>query len=292
VRTAARELRAAHPRLDLLINNAGVMHVARRTTADGFEMHIGANHLGHFALTGLLLDRLLDVPGSRVVTVGSADHRRASLALDDLNWTVRPYDRTGAYGQFELANLMFTYELQRRLAGRGATVAVAAHPGGADTQGSRGAAESFAPWARVAFDLIVRPLLIQSSERGAWPTLRAATDPAAEGGQYYHPDGFLESKGHPTVVRSSRLSHDQEAQRRLWSLSYGGAAASRTGRRSGSGAGGAAAPDLAGTEGPCRQDSPLPRLLVEGRRRRPAARASQAGTRARKSRTCAVIVSR
>lgn len=185
------------------------------------ELHFGTNHLGHFALTGLLLDRMLDVPGSRVVTVSSANHRRGGpLALDDLHWTARDYNRTTAYAHSKLANLMFTYELQRRLAARGSgTLATAAHPGGADTQGSRDTVEGFQPWARVAFRLIVQPLLIQSAERGAWPTLRAATDPAAEGGQYYGPGGFMESKGSPVVVRSSKPSHDREAQRRLWTLS-------------------------------------------------------------------------
>ncbi|WP_372463496.1 hypothetical protein [Streptomyces spinosus] len=126
------------------------------------------NHLGHFALTGLLLDRMLDVLGSRVVTVSSADHRRSGpLALNDLNWPAREYDRTLAYGHSKLANLMFTYELQRRLPARHGTIAVAAHPGGADTQGSHGAVETFKPCARIAFTAIVRPLLIQSSGEGS-----------------------------------------------------------------------------------------------------------------------------
>ncbi|GHH82771.1 short-chain dehydrogenase [Streptomyces sulfonofaciens] len=221
VRAAAEELRAAHPRVDLLVNNAGVMRADRQTTADGFELHFGTNHLGHFALTGLLLEGMLDLPGSRVVTVSSADHRRGGpLDLDDVHGRAREYDRTVAYARSKLANLMFTYELQRRLTARnGSTVAVAAHPGGADTEGSREAVENFRPWARVAFRLIVRPLLVQPSERGAWPTLRAATDPQARGGEYYGPGGFLESKGFPTVVRSSGPSHDPEAQHRLWALS-------------------------------------------------------------------------
>lgn len=116
IRSAAADLRAAHPRIDLLINNAGVMYTPRQLTADGFELQFGTNHLGHFALTGLLLDRLLPVPGSRVVTVSSVGHRiRAALHFDDLQWE-RSYSRVGAYGQSKLANLLFTYELQRRLA--------------------------------------------------------------------------------------------------------------------------------------------------------------------------------
>ena len=119
VRAAAAELRARHPRIDLLINNAGVMYTPRQTTRDGFELQFGTNHLGHFALTGLLLDLLLPVPGSRVVTVSSLGHRiRARIHFDDLQWE-RSYDRVAAYGQSKLANLMFTYELQRRLTAHG-----------------------------------------------------------------------------------------------------------------------------------------------------------------------------
>ncbi|WP_414171369.1 oxidoreductase [Clavibacter tessellarius] len=134
VRSTASDLRAEHERIDLLINNAGVMHTPKKTTADGFELQFGTNHLGHFALTGLLLDRLLPVAGSRVVTVSSIGHRmQAAIHFDDLQWD-RSYSRTGAYGQSKLANLMFTYELQRRLATHGTTVAVAAHPGLSDTE--------------------------------------------------------------------------------------------------------------------------------------------------------------
>ncbi len=137
IRSAAADLRAAHPRIDLLINNAGVMYTPKQTTADGFELQFGTNHLGHFALTGLLLDRLLPVPGSRVVTVSSVGHRiRAAIHFDDLQWE-RSYSRVAAYGQSKLANLMFTYELQRRLAPLGTTVAVAAHPGVSNTELAR-----------------------------------------------------------------------------------------------------------------------------------------------------------
>jgi NAD(P)-dependent dehydrogenase (short-subunit alcohol dehydrogenase family) len=220
VRAAASDLRDAYPRIDLLINNAGVVRVDQQSTTDGFEQHFGTNHLGHFALTGLLLDRMLDVPRSRVVTVSSADHRRGGpIPLDDVHWKARNYNRTTAYAHSKLANLMFTYELQRLLAGRGGPLALAAHPGGSDTEGSRETVAAFGPVARVAFALLVRPLLIQSSERGAWPVLRAATDPDAEGAEYYGPSGFMESKGHPQIVRSSQNSHNRDAQRRLWALS-------------------------------------------------------------------------
>ena len=214
VRSAAADLRATHPRLDLLVNNAGVMYTPRRTTADGFELQFGTNHLGHFALTGLLLDRLLPVPGSRVVTVSSVGHRiRAAIHFDDLQWE-RSYSRVGAYGQAKLANLMFTYELQRRLAPLGTTVAVAAHPGVSDTELIRNSPAAL----RVPLGWLA-PLLTQDAAMGALPTLRAATDPAVLGGQYYGPGGRGEVRGHPRVVTSSPDSLDQGAQQRLWTAS-------------------------------------------------------------------------
>jgi NAD(P)-dependent dehydrogenase (short-subunit alcohol dehydrogenase family) len=215
IREAADELKAARQRIDLLINNAGVMYTDKDTTKDGFELQFGTNHLGHFAFTGLLLDRLLPVEGSRVVTVSSVGHRiLAKIHFDDLQWE-RSYNRVRAYGQSKLANLMFTYELQRRLAQKGApTVALAAHPGGSDTELTR----HIPGLLRPAVD-VVWPLLSQSAEMGALPTLRAATDPAARGGQYYGPDGIGEQRGHPKVVQSSKQSHDDAEQRRLWEVS-------------------------------------------------------------------------
>ncbi|MFD5578392.1 SDR family NAD(P)-dependent oxidoreductase [Streptomyces pseudogriseolus] len=214
IRAAAADLRALHPRIDLLINNAGVMYPPKRTTADGFALQFGTNHLGHFALTGLLLDRLLDVPGSRVVTVSSVGHRiRAAIHFDDLQWE-RSYSRVGAYGQSKLANLMFTYELQRRLARHGATVAVAAHPGVSNTELLRNSPAAF----RLPITWLA-PLITQNATMGALPTLRAATGPDVRGGQYYGPSGFQEVRGHPTLVRSSRDSHDRAVQQRLWTVS-------------------------------------------------------------------------
>ncbi|WP_326682898.1 SDR family NAD(P)-dependent oxidoreductase [Streptomyces sp. NBC_01237] len=214
IRSAAADLRTAHPRIDLLINNAGVMYTPKQTTVDGFELQFGTNHLGHFALTGLLLDRLLPVPGSRVVTVSSIGHRiRAAIHFDDLQWE-RSYGRAAAYGQAKLANLMFTYELQRRLAPHGTTVAVAAHPGVSNTELTR-----YTPAAlRVPLTWLA-PLLTQKAEMGALPTLRAATDPAVTGGQYYGPGGRREMRGYPKLVTSSPDSHDRAAQQRLWTVS-------------------------------------------------------------------------
>jgi NAD(P)-dependent dehydrogenase (short-subunit alcohol dehydrogenase family) len=171
VRGAADELRSKYDSIDLLINNAGVMYTPKSTTTDGFELQFGTNHLGHFALTGLLLDRLLREPGSRVVSVSSVGHRiRAAIHFDDLQWE-RRYSRVGAYGQSKLANLLFTYELQRRLAPRGTTIAAAAHPGGSDTELMR----NLPAWGRLA-TAAVAPLF-QGADMGALPTLRAATDP-------------------------------------------------------------------------------------------------------------------
>ena len=215
VRTAADELRAAYPRIDLLINNAGVMYPPKQTTADGFELQFGTNHLGHFALTGLLLDHLLQVEGSRVVTVASIAHNiQAGIHFDDLQWE-RSYNRVAAYGQSKLANLMFTYELQRRLAAtQTPTVAVAAHPGISNTELMRHIPGSGLPGFSALAGLVTN-----SPAVGALATLRAATDPEVRGGQYYGPSGFRELVGHPVLVQSNRQSHDTDVQQRLWSVS-------------------------------------------------------------------------
>ncbi|MEV4571401.1 SDR family NAD(P)-dependent oxidoreductase [Nonomuraea sp. NPDC049419] len=214
VRTAAAALRSRLGHIDLLINNAGVMYTPRRTTRDGFELQFGTNHLGHFALTGLLLDLMLPVPGSRVVTVSSTGHRiRAAIHFDDLQWE-RSYSRVGAYGQSKLANLLFTYELQRRLAPHGTTVAVAAHPGASSTELARNTPALLRP----VIDGLA-PLVLQSPAMGALPTLRAATDPAVLGGQYYGPGGRNQIMGHPRLVTSSPQSYDMPLQQRLWAVS-------------------------------------------------------------------------
>ncbi|BAX90820.1 SDR family NAD(P)-dependent oxidoreductase [Mycobacterium shigaense] len=214
VRAAAEQLRSNYDRIDLLINNAGVMYTPKLTTKDGFELQFGTNHLGHFALTGLLLDRLLPVAGSRVVTISSIGHRiLADIHFDDLQWE-RRYNRVAAYGQAKLANLLFTYELQRRLAPHGTTIAVAAHPGGSNTELGRYTPATFRPFVDVFFNVIA-----QDAAAGALPQLRAATDPGVLGGQYYGPDGLGETRGYPKVVSSSAKSHDAERQRRLWAVS-------------------------------------------------------------------------
>jgi NAD(P)-dependent dehydrogenase (short-subunit alcohol dehydrogenase family) len=210
VRAAAEQLRADHDHIDLLINNAGVMYTPKSTTKDGFELQFGTNHLGHFAFTGLLLDRLLPVAGSRVVTVSSIGHRiLADIHFDDLQWE-HSYNRVAAYGQAKLANLLFTYELQRQLASHGTTIAAAAHPGGSSTELARDLPRLLGR----GFELVS-----QDAAMGALPTLRAATDAAVTGGQYYGPDGFGGMRGYPKVVSSNKKSHDVDLQRRLWSVS-------------------------------------------------------------------------
>jgi NAD(P)-dependent dehydrogenase (short-subunit alcohol dehydrogenase family) len=211
VRRAAEQLCGAYDRLDLLVNNAGLMFPPYARTEDGFELQFGTNHLGHFALTGLVLDRLLAAPGSRVVTVSSTGHRAGAIDFDDLQFERRRYLRLTAYGQSKLANLLFTYELQRRLeAARAATIALAAHPGAASTRLTR-----FLPgWMRTLGNGFG-----QDARMGALPTLRAAVDPAARGGEYYGPGGWMEMRGFPRRVESSGRSHDAGAQRRLWERS-------------------------------------------------------------------------
>jgi NAD(P)-dependent dehydrogenase (short-subunit alcohol dehydrogenase family) len=215
VREAAAEIRAAQPRLDLLINNAGVMQVPDERTADGFELTLATNHLGHFALTGLLLERLLQTAGSRVVTVSSNAHRRGAMNFDDLP-SERGYHPSAAYARSKLANLLFTYELNRRLARAGSgTIGLAAHPGNVRT----GLWRTSSALERALISSRLRLLnfwLVQSPERGALPILRAATDPTARGGEYYGPGGPFEFTGDPTRVESSPRSHDLAVQRQLW----------------------------------------------------------------------------
>jgi NAD(P)-dependent dehydrogenase (short-subunit alcohol dehydrogenase family) len=214
VRAAAGQILATCQKVDLLINNAGVMWPAYGTTADGFELQFGTNHLGHFALTGLLLEAMVAVPGSRVVTVSSTGHRVGRIRFTDLQ-SERHYGRMAAYAQSKLANLMFTYELQRRLAAAGApTAALAAHPGVAFTELTR-----HLPGVLQAAYPAVGGLFTQSAAMGALPTLRAATDPAAAGGEYYGPAGLAQAKGYPVRVSSTARSRDRAAQERLWAES-------------------------------------------------------------------------
>lgn len=197
--------------IDVLINNAGVMRTPERRTVDGFELQVGTNHLGHFAMTNLLLPQLTD----RVVTVSSNAHRGGSISLDDLNWQRRRYQRWGAYQQSKLANLLFTLELERRLTAANSPVrALAAHPGYAATnlqfRSERGLED------RVMG--LSNRLFAQSDEAGAWPTLFAASQDLPGGG-YVGPDGLAEQRGHPTLVGRTSAASDVEMAKRLWALS-------------------------------------------------------------------------
>ena len=214
VRAAADRLRADHERIDLLVNNAGVMYTPRSETKDGFELQFGTNHLGHFALTGLLLERMRTVAGSRIVAVSSVGHRiRSAIDFDDLEFR-NNYDRVSAYGRSKLANLLFTYELERRLRQAGASPsALAAHPGVAATELVRNSPKMLQWLTEATTPLLNSPLT------GALASLRAATDPSAVGGEYYGPRGIGELVGYPVRVRSSARSHDENLQRRLWEVS-------------------------------------------------------------------------
>ena len=219
IRRCADEILRAYPRIDVLMNNAGVMALPHRQTADGFEMQFGTNHLGHFALTGLLLERLRATPGGRVVTVSSGAHRMGKIRFDDPHWR-SGYSKWPAYGQSKLANLLFAYELQRRLAAAGAdTISVAAHPGYAATNLQAAGPRMLGSSRLERLMEVANSLFAQSAAMGALPQIHAAVAPGVHGGQYIGPDGFGELWGHPRVVTSSRRSQDVEAARRLWALS-------------------------------------------------------------------------
>ena len=208
VRAFAAELEGP---VDVLINNAGVMALPERRTKDGFEMQLGTNHLGHFALTGLLLDKITD----RVVTVASGAHRTGRIDANDLNWETRHYQRWAAYAQSKLANLLFTFELQRRLEKAGSSVrALAAHPGytSTDLQSHTGTYQDRIMW-------LGNLLVGQSAEMGALPTLYAATVADAPGGSYWGPDKFFNMRGYPVPSGSTAASKDEAVAATLWELS-------------------------------------------------------------------------
>jgi NAD(P)-dependent dehydrogenase (short-subunit alcohol dehydrogenase family) len=202
--------------LDALVNNAGVMATPARMTADGFELQLATNYLGHFALTGRLLDRLLASAAPRVVSLGSVMHRIGTIAFDDLQ-RERSYHPWSAYGQSKLANLLFAYELQRRADAAGVPLlSVAAHPGYTATNLQTAGATLNGPSLQSRIAALVSPLIGQSAEMGALPSLYAATVPELHGGSYVGPGGPLELRGHPRLVNSNAASKDVETGRRLW----------------------------------------------------------------------------
>ncbi|MFI5352786.1 MAG: oxidoreductase [Candidatus Binatales bacterium] len=219
VRSFADAFKARNRMLHVLCNNAGVMAIPYSRTADGFEMQFGTNHLGHFALTGLLLDRLLAADGARVVTVSSGAHKMGQIHFDDLKLE-HGYGKWRAYGQSKLANLLFAYELQRRIEAAGAKlISVACHPGYAATNlQAMGPRMSGSAMMETLMGLSNR-LFAQSAAMGALPTLYAATAPELRGGEYIGPDGLGEMWGHPAKVDSNAASHDTASAARLWQIS-------------------------------------------------------------------------
>jgi NAD(P)-dependent dehydrogenase (short-subunit alcohol dehydrogenase family) len=219
VRKAANDVLARHPRIDLLINNAGVMAIPQRTTADGFETQFGTNHLGHFALTGLLIDRLMEADGSRVVTVSSGAHRAGRMNFDDLHGA-RRYRKWRAYGQSKLSNLLFTRELQRRLAAKtSSTIAVAAHPGYAATHLQAVGPEMAGARLRARGMALANRIFSQTDEMGVLGQLYAATSPDAIAGEYYGPDRFFGMQGYPTKASTTKAARNDADARRLWEVS-------------------------------------------------------------------------
>ena len=212
-----KTFKSNYDKLDILLNNAGIMMVPYGTTEDGFEKQFGINHLGHFGLTGLMIDYLLKTPGSRVVNVSSNAHYTGEVNFSDLMYeNGEKYNPQKAYSRSKLANLLFTYELQRRLDARNAEViAIAAHPGISNTSL---ADHFFQRW----FLKPIRPLMgvfFQSAAMGALPSIRAAVDSSVIGGQYFGPDGSGERSGFPVVVKSNPASHNLDDARKLWEIS-------------------------------------------------------------------------
>ena len=215
----ARSYNAHHDRLDILVNNAGIMAIPYRQTADGFEMQFGTNHLGHFALTGLLLEPILATEGARVVTVSSMLHRAGKINLDDLQGQ-QGYNKRAAYSQSKLANLLFAYELQRKLArAQQSAISVGAHPGYSATNLQHVGPNMEDSAVQRAMMSMSNTLFAQSSEMGALPTLYAATAPDVNGCDYIGPGGFMNMRGYPVKEVSSAASYDEAAARRLWDLS-------------------------------------------------------------------------
>jgi NAD(P)-dependent dehydrogenase (short-subunit alcohol dehydrogenase family) len=215
---SVREFAAAHPHpLDLLVNNAGIMMTPKGTTADGFETQFGTNHLGHFALTGLLLGALRKADAARVVTVSSIEHYPGRIRFEDIHSERLPYGPRKAYRQSKAANVLFGLELERRLSAAGASViSVLAHPGYSDTNLQTTGPTGPAKWA---MQFVGNKLIAQSAEMGALPQLYAATAPDVHGADFIGPDGMRALRGHPTRVIPSTYATDPEIAKRLWTLS-------------------------------------------------------------------------
>jgi NAD(P)-dependent dehydrogenase (short-subunit alcohol dehydrogenase family) len=217
VRAFAHTFRQRYGRLDLLMNNAGVMAIPRRESVDGFEMQLATNHLGHFALTGLLLDMLVTNPASRVVTLSSGYHYIGRINFEDLQMRQK-YQRYAAYSQSKLANLLFTFELQRRFEVNGyPTISVSAHPGGARTNLQSTSLDATGSRVERLFMAITGPIVLQPAVTGALPQLYAATAPDVKGAEFFGPRFFL--RGYPVRAKTSAQSHNLATAQRLWSVS-------------------------------------------------------------------------
>ncbi|MFK7931004.1 MAG: oxidoreductase [Myxococcota bacterium] len=219
IRGFAEAIKLDHPKVQLLINNAGIMAIPRSQTVDGFEMQLGTNHFGHFALTGLLLQHLAESGPARIVTVSSAAHKMGRMHFDDLQLS-QSYGEWKSYGQSKLANLLFAFELDRRL--RGADLGVtslAAHPGYSNTNLQSVGPKVSGNKLMGAIMRLGNQVMAQGADQGALPSLRAAIDPKAEGGQYYGPSGILEVAGPPVVVKANEHARDAADANRLWEIS-------------------------------------------------------------------------
>jgi NAD(P)-dependent dehydrogenase (short-subunit alcohol dehydrogenase family) len=219
VRSCAQGLAATVERLDVLMNNAGVMAIPLGRSAQGFEAQLATNHLGHFALTAQLLPLLLRADDPRVVTTSSQAHRMGRMRWDDLNWE-RGYGKWRAYGQSKLANLLFTFELDRRARAAGlALLATAAHPGYAATHLQAAGPEQSGSRFMLRASEAANRIFAQTDEMGALPQLYAATMPDVQGGEYFGPDGLFEQRGHPKRVGASAAARNEADARRLWEIS-------------------------------------------------------------------------
>lgn len=210
IQAFASTFKSLYNRLDLLVNNAGVMVPPYSKTKEGFELQFGTNHLGHFALTGLLIELMENTENSRIVNVSSMAHKAGKLNFSDLNWESRSYKPWQAYGDSKIANLYFTFELQRRLQENGHEIKVtAAHPGWTETGLQRNAGVT----------RFLNKFFAQKPQAGAWPTLMAAVDESATGGEYYGPSGFMEMNGNPKKVSTNKLAQDKAIASKLWQVS-------------------------------------------------------------------------
>jgi NAD(P)-dependent dehydrogenase (short-subunit alcohol dehydrogenase family) len=219
VRRCAAEVSSKQQRLDILVNNAGIMALPYRLTEDGFEAQLGTNHLGHFALTGLLFPLLLRAKAARVVNVSSQAHQIGRMRFDDLSWK-QSYSRWPAYGMSKLANLLFTYELVKRVAAKDLPILVGvAHPGYAATNLQHRGAELAGRTLLSRAIKLLNPIGGQSPAMGALPQLYAATSPEMVAGDYVGPGGLMRARGYPKKMRSNKLSYDTESMRKLWEVS-------------------------------------------------------------------------